>query len=426
MCLGFSNGTIFGPVPLRFDTTGLEQVDQDTWWDPRTGDGVVLTPIGLPPDLPPFLNDIPRLRWQLAVDEAAYGTLVEADVVHLDGVPAVYQLKKLRLPNRPAGVGYIASFVVPRATRSIVLKIQAAEGERTGFREAMVGGEIGPVNLIRPHPYAPDLQWSESDDARWDPRFPDHPLTRVRAWARRIAPTIRLDPRIGALAPFPPPPGMPVPQPVQPPRPPGPPGPAPVTVLLGLPIGDLVALHHEDGGTSFWQVTEPAVLLDAVGTATRIELPGRGGVEVAVLDHGAGRLTVRRPDGTEAAVGVRPADPAQALASYDLEAFQDTFTEFGRQAVYAADRNECLTIGLGGRYAPPVPFATMTLRPGETGVRTGPIPLFASRWSQYPVEGDTQVLSAPDIATAMAAAFEAIGTWGSHPLQLAVWFTDVR
>lgn len=406
-------------MPLRFDTTGLEKVDPYTWWDPRTGDGVVLTPIGLPPDLPPFLNDLPRLRWQLAMDEAAYGTLVEADVVHLDGVPALYQVKKLSLPNRPTGVGYIASFVVPRATCSIVLKIQATEGDQTGFREATVGGEIGPMNMIRPHPYAPDLQWIDSDDARWDPRFPDHPLTRVRAWARRIAPTIRLDPRIGALAPFPPPPGVAVPQLVQPPRPTGPLGPAPVTVLLGLPIGDLVALHHEDGGTSFWQVAEPAVLLGLVGTAARVELPGRGGVEVAVLDPSAGRLTVR-----DSTVGVRPADPAQALAGYDLEGFQETFTEVGRQSMRAADRGELLTIGLGGRYAPPVPFATMTLRPpGEAWVRTGPIPLFASRWSEYPVEGDTQVLTAPDMATAMAATFEAIGTWGAHPLQLAVAFT---
>lgn len=424
-------------MPLRFDTTGLEQVDQHTWWDPRTGDGVVLTPIGLPPDLPPNLSDLPRLRWQLAMDEAAYGTLVEADVVYLDGVPALYQLKKLPLPNRPTGVGYIASFTVPRATCSIVLKVQATEGEYTGFRESMVAGEIGPMNLIRPHPYAPELQWHDSDDARWDPRFPDHPLTRVRAWARRIAPTIRLDPRIGALAPFPPPPGTQVPQPVQPPRPTGPLGPAPVTVLPGLPIGDLVALHHEDGGTSFWQLAEPDVLPELIGSLTRVELPGRGGVETAVLDHGAGRLLAHRLDGTEAVVGVRPADPAQALASMDVEGFQQTFTHVGAQAMKAAPRGECLTVGIGGRYAPPVPFAMMTLRllGDEWGayVRTGPIPLFAARWSEYAVEGDTQVLTAPGVnegmTTAMAATFEAITTWGSHPLQLAVSFAphpDVR
>jgi hypothetical protein len=415
-------------VPLRFDATGLEQVDRYTWWDPRTGDGVVLTPIGLPPDLPPFLNDLPRLRWQLAMDEAAYGTLIEADVVYLDGVAALYQLKKLPLPNRPAGVGYIASFTVPRATCSIVLKVQATEGEHTGFRESMVAGEIGPMNLVRQHPYAPDLQWLDSDDARWDARFPDHPLTRVRAWARRIAPTIRLDPRLGALAPFPPPPGVSVPQPVQPPRPTGPLDPAPVTVLTGLPIGDLVALHHEDGGTSFWQVTEPDVLLDLLGTVTRVELAGRGSGEVAVLDHDAGRLSARRPDGTEAVVGVRPADPAQALATYDVEAFQQSFTRVGGQAMKAATRQECLTVGIGGRYAPSVPFAMMTLRLAggewEAYVRTCPIPLFAARWSEYPVDGDTQVLTAPGIdegmMVAMAATFEAIGTWGSHPLQLAV------
>jgi len=424
-------------VPLRFDTTGLEQVDHHTWWDPRTGDGIVLTPIGLPPDLPPFFDDLPRLRWQLAMDEAAYGTLVEADLLYLDGMPALYQLKKLPLPNRPAGVGYIASFIVPRATCSIVLKIQAAEGEQTGIRESMVGAEIGPMNMVRQHPYAPDLQWLDSDDARWDPRFPDHPLTRVRAWARRIAPTIRLDPRIGALVPFPPPPGVPVPQPVQPPRPTGPLGPTPVTVLTGLPIGDLIALHHEDGGTSFWQVAESGVLLDALGAATRVELPGRGGVEVAVLDHGAGRLVVRRADGAEAVTGVRPADPAQVLANVDVEAFQQTFTQVGAQAMKAATRGECLVVCIGGRYAPPVPFAMMTLRSTGTGwdayVRTGPIPLFASRWSEYAVEGDTQVLTEPGadegMMTAMAATFEAIGTWGSHPLQLAIAFTrhpDVR
>lgn len=57
-----------------------------------------------------------------------------------------------------------------------------------------------------PHPYAPDLEpgipYNIADEMRWDERFPDHPLTRLRRWVAGVTPTIRVAHKFAALPPF--------------------------------------------------------------------------------------------------------------------------------------------------------------------------------------------------------------------------------
>ena len=195
-----------GAVPVAFDTTGMERHDERTWFDPRTGDQVSLTYIGLVPDIPAPLDDLPLLRRKLAAETAETGSIIEAHVVPLDGVPTLFQLIKLPIPGQDTGLAFIAAFTVPRAHCSLVLRIQCAEEHTTGMRESTVAAQVGFENCFPPHPYAPDvhgqLPYSLADEAAWDIKFPDHPLTRARAWAHKTLATARIDPQFAALPPF--------------------------------------------------------------------------------------------------------------------------------------------------------------------------------------------------------------------------------
>ncbi len=184
----------------------MEQFDERTWFCPRSGDQVSLTYIDLVPDLPAPLDDLQLLRHRLALETADVGALIEAHVVMIDSVPTLYQLLKLPIPGQDSGQAFIAAFTVPKATCSAVLRIQCAEGETTGLRESAVIAKVGPEAFVRPHPYAPVLEgrlpWHAGDDAQWDVQFPDHPLTRARAWANKTIATARIDPQFAQLPPF--------------------------------------------------------------------------------------------------------------------------------------------------------------------------------------------------------------------------------
>lgn len=434
-------------MPISFDTAEWSQADELTWVDQQTGDAVLVRHIGLVPDLPPFLHDPPRLLRQLAIDAAVAtdtapaGVLVEANVIQVDSVPAIYQLVKVPIPKRDRGMAYIASLTVPRAHCAVALSMQALEGNWTGARESMVAAEVigrygGPERLRRPHPYAPDvpnLWFDEPDDLRWDTRCPDHPLTRARAWAYRTIGTVRLDPRFAQLPPFPAHPGTVVPRPPAPPALTGQLGGGPVTVLPGVPVGDLICLNHNDGGSSFWRMTDPAVVLSRLGLGEldRIDPTGRGAREVAVLDP-----TVRALRMGDGATGLIPVNADDALSHYDDYSIRSVYAVITDRALRAAIRGEALTIGLDGWHPCPVPQLLLTARLAgddwHAYLRVTPVPIFAPQWRDHPVVGDGQMFTAPGIepgadsgmAQAMNLMMYATQTWGVHPLRLAMSFTQ--
>ncbi|AHI00906.1 hypothetical protein [Kutzneria albida] len=194
-------------MPLSFDTTGFRQHDQTHWLHPGTGDQVSLNYFDLVPDLPRSLSDLPGLRQDLTGFTAESGCLIEAHVVQLQGVPALLQIVKIPRPGQQHGQVFIAAFTVPKATCSAVLRIQCEETGTTGVREAVLMAELGPQNWFRAHPYAPNviskLPYHSGDDMHWDPRFPQHPLSRARAWVHHVVRTAQVDPRFAALPPFP-------------------------------------------------------------------------------------------------------------------------------------------------------------------------------------------------------------------------------
>ncbi|MEU6562114.1 hypothetical protein [Nocardia nova] len=193
-------------MPIVFETGGLQQLDQTTWGNPATRDIITLSYIDLEPDLPAALSDIDTLRRRLTELQAEFGCLIEAHAITVDSQPALLRLEKFPLADQATGLGFTAGIVVPKAGCSAILKIMCPETGRSGVREAAVVPKVGFTNMFPPHPYAPEIKgklpYNVADDARWDPQFPDHPLTRARRWITHISRTARIDPRFAALPPF--------------------------------------------------------------------------------------------------------------------------------------------------------------------------------------------------------------------------------
>ncbi|WP_405162418.1 hypothetical protein OG203_40045 [Nocardia sp. NBC_01499] len=193
-------------MPISFDTGGLQQLDSNSWGDPGTGDVVTQSYFDLVPDLPAPLEEVDLLRRALAEGRAETGCLIEAFIIWVDRVPALLRMEKFPLPNQPSGLAFVASIVVPKDRCSAAFQILCPETGTTGIREAVLMTQIGHENMFPPHPYAPGLggrlPYNAADDIRWDPQFPDHPLTRARNWVARTVPTARLAPGFAALPPF--------------------------------------------------------------------------------------------------------------------------------------------------------------------------------------------------------------------------------
>ena len=190
----------------NLDLTGYTQRDEeDVWTDDQ---GVIISThyFDMVPDLPAGLDEPDRLKSGLARFIAGAGAgLIEASVVQIDALPAVWQLAKVSRPNGTGQV-FLGSYTVPKAMSSVVIKAQAAEGGMTGFREAVVLDRLGPERYFQPHPYAADLQgglpYHAADSVEWDEQFPDHPLTLVRRALSRIIPTVRFEEGFRALPAF--------------------------------------------------------------------------------------------------------------------------------------------------------------------------------------------------------------------------------
>jgi hypothetical protein len=204
------------------DLTGFTEREPGLWTDAA---GLVLSVHFFPlvPDLAAPLHEPERLRFKCAQGVAGSGGgLIEAAVGAVDGVPALRQLIKMPLQSRQ-GQAFIGSWTLPKDRCSVVVKVQAAEGATTGLRESIVMSQVGPAEYFQPHPYAGGgqlggLPYHVADLEHWDPQFPDHPLTLVRAALHRITPTVTLHDQFKALPPF----NGPTPPPTHPGPPPAP------------------------------------------------------------------------------------------------------------------------------------------------------------------------------------------------------------
>jgi hypothetical protein len=443
----------------------MERHDERTWFDPRTGDQVSLTYIGMVPDIPAPLDDLPLLRRKLVEETAETGSLIEAHVVLLGGLPALFQLIKLPIPGQEAGLAFIAAFTLPRAGCSAVLRVQCAEGAVTGLRETQVAAQIGFDKCFPPHPYAPEvrgqLPYHVADEANWDQQFPAHPLTRARAWAHHTLATAQVDPQFAALPPFeqaphpfeqaaPPveqaqqpfeqaqPPVEQAPPPVEQPAPPVEEGDVLHTVLVGLPLAGYLPLWQENGVT-YWRMSDPEVVRARLGAGleSRSEIDSRRFREAAMFDPARGTLFLmdryRDESGQLGSTStlLTPATEDEAYAAVDDKALSELYTWLGEVVLASVRRGEFVAVETGGWKIPMTPALLVMLRTDgrewHSVVEASPVPEGAPVWrDRQPVEGDTQVLVSPATdqtvrASGLLTRF-AVSTWGAHPFQLGLSF----
>jgi hypothetical protein len=193
-------------MSFDFDTTGLQSSGSGRWVAANGGDIVTLAVLDGPPNLPAPLTELARLRHDLAVRHAVVGCLVDAEVIAVDRLPALLEVVKTPRQGAAHGLTVAGTLTVPRAQRCMILRREAHEHGTTGVREALIALNVGSSRMMPPHPYAPEVKglrpYLLSDGEEFDGQIPQHPLSRVRAWLRYVAPTVRLDAEFLALPPF--------------------------------------------------------------------------------------------------------------------------------------------------------------------------------------------------------------------------------
>jgi hypothetical protein len=421
-------------VPIAFDTTGFHQHDRTTWVNPANGDQVTLTYFDLVPDLPASLDEMPKLRHDLAVTTGEVGCLIEAHHVRLGDVPALLQVVKVPLPDQPSGQAFIGSFTVPKADSSAVLKLQAAEQGPTGMREAVLAAQLGFDGWVMPHPYAPEVQgrlpFHKGDDPRYDQQFSDHPLSRVRAWAHHVIRTARVDPRFAALAPFSPAAAPPAPVPA-----PGPEvGSTLTTVVPGLPVGGYLPLWIDDECT-FWRMDEPEVVLGrlGLGTLARAPLTDRRFRDLVALDESSATITLldryRSEDGGIAGgvSGLTRVTGLEAHEALTTDTLLEAFRWIGRVSAAAAERGEYVAVEPGAHTGDLTePYVLLAVQEHEgrqvSIAQTAPTPPAETPMWLGQASLNTAATRESIEAGGLLAMY-AMNTWGEHPLRLCLTFT---
>ncbi len=177
------------------------------------GDLFSLNFFDLEPDIAAPLSDVRAVRdfyRQMFIQSNT--AMIECDVVDLAGLAAVYVLAKMPLEH--GGFVYVGSYTLPRRDQSYVLKYQAAELEVTGIREAAVidllqllpDDETDEIPGWSSDPYDDTLNYpvmrNMADDAEFDDRFPDHPLSRTRRFLADLENRVTISDRLRSAPEF--------------------------------------------------------------------------------------------------------------------------------------------------------------------------------------------------------------------------------
>jgi hypothetical protein len=207
---------------VAFDTTQMTPLpdentpDKHAWLTPER-DLVLLNLFCKAPDVPARLDQIDALRAAYRKIANAQGcALIEAEVVDAGSCRAIWLI--VRSYRKPHGSIYVASLTLPFHDFSFVLKAQCEERGMTGIREAMVLPEV--LNAAPDDSFvvgAPPQGWlvdlydsnlrtqplrNVSEDEKYDAKFPDHPLSRVRRLIRHLDSSLVVSPEVKAAMPF--------------------------------------------------------------------------------------------------------------------------------------------------------------------------------------------------------------------------------
>ena len=179
---------------VSFDTNGYrydgETDGHRTWFTPD-GDGIGLFFFPEAPGLPAQAQTSAELqafyRGRVCNEQV---NMVEFRLVTITGITCIWMV--LKIPRQPHGMTYIGSLTIPFAEFSFVIKMQCEEHGITGVREAalfLIAQQQGTVQIAADGKLGGD--WNP-DDERYDTKFPDHPVSRLRRGFARIMATLRV------------------------------------------------------------------------------------------------------------------------------------------------------------------------------------------------------------------------------------------
>ena len=148
----------------------------------------------------PFAGVQKLPREARALAKSAGGGLIEAEILHCGDISATRLIyKRLQMP----AYVFTGMFFASLETHCSVWTIVDGECGTTGVREAIVTNQLyqsGEFKSIEDYerlwardPYDPSYDGVDrsvlrfvSDDEKYDAQFPDHPLSRVRAFQREL------------------------------------------------------------------------------------------------------------------------------------------------------------------------------------------------------------------------------------------------
>lgn len=203
---------------ITLDETGWnlrEENSEIKVWDNNAGDILSINFFNKQPDIPVSLSQITDLRnfYRKMVVEAGAG-IIKVDSIDLRNLAAVECIFKI--PMQPAGMIYVGSFTIPFRDKSYVVKLQCPERGVTGMRDTTVFAsfatfgedeeDFNPFKGWAKDPYDETVTTGAlmnlSEDEKYDEKFPEHPLSRLRKYLRQIKETISFDKQLYKLEVF--------------------------------------------------------------------------------------------------------------------------------------------------------------------------------------------------------------------------------
>lgn len=189
---------------LQFDTTGWtpreEAIESRRAWVNEWGDLLTLRyNAGVPKSPSLFRSQALRDYFTQQV-AAGGGCILSLDLLHVKGV-AISKLI-FKSPQAPGGWGYLGTLMLAYKDFSYSLRIQTLDRSGDEARGQYVWNwlhESQPADADClalwfgregvPHDTT-DVHACLADDIRWDEKFPQHPLSRLREELGRVVPSI--------------------------------------------------------------------------------------------------------------------------------------------------------------------------------------------------------------------------------------------
>lgn len=205
---------------VEFDTVGLKFHSETNrvlkvWTNPDA-DVVTLNLFLTAPDIHVSLSNPEGLREMYREQvTAAKGGLIEVGTLEVSNIPSIKTIFKL--PQKMAGVAYVAAITIPFKDFSFVLKITSQERGFGGTRETRIleqrrlalleKGETRDVmDGWNSDPYDPKFQsellMTFAENQIFDADFPDHPISRARFWIGEFEKSLKLEKSLLIFEPF--------------------------------------------------------------------------------------------------------------------------------------------------------------------------------------------------------------------------------